>query len=269
MAFGIYFINLDSSVDRRRQIENELQKVGIEDFSRIAGLDGRQINLDIAGDYNETAAYKLMGRALIGAEYGCYKSHLACLKRAVDTSKGIAIVLEDDAVIEPNFSAAVKKIIQKLSEFDPEWDLVHIGANRLKIFSQVSRININNQLVAAHYFPMNTCGLVWSYRGAIKFIQKHSEIKMPIDHQIRELMVRNGNGYAIWPPLVKQRHVQSDVDNPNDDRKMHRRRWHYGISKHRRLIFNRIIATFRQLIFNCLSHRRIRRSRSLEDHKRA
>jgi GR25 family glycosyltransferase involved in LPS biosynthesis len=56
-------------------------------------------------------------------EWGCYQSHVACLRRiAAEPDAGGALVLEDDAVL-----SASPDELRALLDADAPWDFLHLG----------------------------------------------------------------------------------------------------------------------------------------------
>jgi len=70
-------------------------------------------------------------------------------------------------------------------------------------------------------------------------------VEMPIDHKLREVMVRSGKGLAVWPAIAQQSGQDSDIDDVNAKRGYATRKWFYGLVKQRRLLVNKGIAFLR------------------------
>ncbi|MCB5412316.1 glycosyltransferase family 25 protein [Pseudogemmobacter faecipullorum] len=245
----VYYINLDSSDERRASIEAGLLAAGIPHAERVSAFDGRKIDLTRTADVDLKKAYRFLGRPLRGAEYGCYKSHLDCIDRFLATDSAYGIVLEDDAEIDPMFCKVVEETIAALEAKGEPWDIVHLGPNKMKIYTPTDHLSGGHDLVRAHYFPMLTTALLWSREGARNVQQNHALVTMPVDTQFREIMVQRGSGYAIWPPITSQTGVDSDIDGNGAVRKATGRSWYYGWAKQHRLWRNKIIAWFRQRDF--------------------
>ncbi|NPD14809.1 glycosyltransferase family 25 protein [Xinfangfangia sp. D13-10-4-6] len=245
----VYYINLDSSDERRASIEAGLSAVGITWAERVPAFDGRKIDLVTAQDCDLKKAHRFLGRPLRGAEYGCYRSHLECIDRFLASGQPYGIVLEDDAQIAPDFVPVIDEALRALEAKGQPWDIVHLGPNKMKIYTPTDHLSGGHDLVRAHYFPMLTTALLWTREGAQNVRQNHSVVTMPIDTQLREIMVKRGSGYAIWPPITSQTGVESDIDGNGALRKANGRSWYYGWAKQQRLWRNKIIAWFKQRAF--------------------
>jgi glycosyl transferase, family 25 len=101
----VFVISLADSVGRRTQISEQLSALSIP-FQFIDAIDGRaglpaeyERMVDRAG----TIAYER--RVMSDAEYACALSHMSVYKRVIDENLPGAIVLEDDAILGPEFAA--------------------------------------------------------------------------------------------------------------------------------------------------------------------
>ncbi len=244
----VYVINMDESSDRLESMKEQCKRINIDIIRQVA-LDGRDINLSDFTQYDDNATRRFMGRSLAGGEIGCYMSHLSCAAQILKDGHDNAVVLEDDAKIGSDFLSALPEIIFWLNENRPDWHLVHLGPNRMKISTHLGKIGSGRDfsILAAHYFPMQTHALLWSRRGAEDFVRSLSQVKMPVDNAIREWLVRSGRGFAVWPPLVTQSDQASKIDSSNYKRKFTDRTWNYGYLKQRRLIVNKLIARTKKL----------------------
>lgn len=231
----VYYINLDTSVDRRAFITTQLARAGVTDAQRIPAFDGRHTRLEDAADCDLPKAHRYLGRPLRGGEYGCYRSHLDSLRRIAGADHDVAIVLEDDAEIDPDFMDVARLALKTLQDRALDWDVVHLGANRMKISTRVARLETGHDLLHAHYFPMTTSALLWNRAGARDFLEHQAVITKPVDTHLREVMVSSGRGYAVWPAPVRQAGLDSDIDSEAAKRKVAGRTWYYGLVKQQRL----------------------------------
>ncbi|PZX36720.1 glycosyl transferase family 25 [Roseinatronobacter thiooxidans] len=249
-SYATYYINLDSSTERRSSIEAELVKAGVTESYRIPAFDGRGLDLQSLGDCDVDAAFRYLGRPLRGAEYGCYRSHLAALDLFLASDRPYGLILEDDAMLDPDMRLILDRAIEKLECKGYAWDVIHISPNRMKIFTPLTDLKDAHKLVQAHYFPMVATALLWSRDGAQNFVDHYRKVTMPIDTMFREVEVRRARGFAIWPPIVGITGADSDIDEVGRKRKVHGRAWYYGIAKQKRLWNNKIIALWYKLSFS-------------------
>jgi glycosyl transferase family 25 len=242
-----YVINLDGSVDRLDAVSQALAAAGI-DFERVPAVDGRSLRLQDVEDCDYAKALRIYGRALTGGEYGCYKSHLECARRMLEDGHEAALVFEDDISIDQNMLAVVQEALKVMDDIGNDWRLVNLGAPP-RIASAVATLSSGHTLLAAHYFPQTAHALLWSRKGAKQFVEQYSRVEMTADNLFRHVLVREGGGYAISPPLARQEGFSSIIDTGKQNQRYADRRWNYGLLKQKRFWVNRIIAAYRKATF--------------------
>ncbi|MET3660974.1 glycosyltransferase family 25 protein [Aquamicrobium ahrensii] len=247
-----YVINLDGGAERLESVSRMLASFGM-DFERVPAFDGRKLDLSAVEDYDAGRAESYMGRSLVGAEVGCYRSHLAAAARFLQSDARYGLVFEDDVLLRCNPITLLEEAIPALENVDRDWLLLNIGANKSKITTSIADHDIDGyqcSLVAAHYFPMMACAIVWSREGARQFVENHGKIFAPVDNYFRYWLTRAGHGYALWPAPVTTTDAESQIA-ASDGRKRSKygRKWYYGFSKQKRLLEDKLIALGRRCRF--------------------
>lgn len=140
----IYVVSLNKSTDRHEVLKERLKGLN---YKLFWGVDGSKLNVDELsenGHYNHKL-YNLNRlvkgeppRNLNLGRIGCALSHVGIYQEIVEKNISLALILEDDLIVDKNrisaFSAAV-------SELPAEWDLLylgHYGSN--SIFSKKAKI---------------------------------------------------------------------------------------------------------------------------------
>ncbi|MGA2418348.1 MAG: glycosyltransferase family 25 protein [Candidatus Staskawiczbacteria bacterium] len=139
-----YYINLDSRKDRKKIIESELGKQGVnaarfpalsdKDFNKFTDLNlGRQNASPLHSSDKNRAP-----REFIPGEWGCAFSHYSILKKHLSSgSQKILAIFEDDA----HFCSDFKKRLEYLANhFDLEWDIFYLGGFCKLIYDQKTNI---------------------------------------------------------------------------------------------------------------------------------
>ena len=101
---GVIYINLENRTDRKKLIEDEMQKMGVEKPNKIAGVHIPQ-----------------------NGHKGCVQSHILALNMAQLNKWNNYLVFEDDAVlkISPNeFKMKVKNLYDYLQKNNINWDVI-------------------------------------------------------------------------------------------------------------------------------------------------
>lgn len=112
----IYIINLPHRKDRKQEIIDQFNKIGIN----IA----HQRNIQFFNGILPNSAGEFQS---IGAR-GCFLSHLSVLRDAKRSNYDRVLILEDDTNFEPDFLLKIELIIENLK--DIEWDAFN-GNHRL------------------------------------------------------------------------------------------------------------------------------------------
>lgn len=207
-----YLINLDGSQQRLDSATQQLSQHGFK-FTRISAYDGRgKASLDFP-QYDDQKARKTMGRSLLGAELGCYLSHVQCVEKFLQTDADYLIVFEDDLKLIDNSKCMIKEILGYLEQHQEiDWYLINIAAKKRKLSKPLMNIN-EYRLNRAYYFPILTLGLIWNRKGAEEFLKQCFPIKMPIDNMFQSWLSQNAKGLSVYLPLVMISGAESEIDS--------------------------------------------------------
>ena len=113
----IFIISLKHALDRRQAIAKELDGLGIQ-FEFVDAVVGADIDLYDAKVINLAKIQKFLGRNITNGEIGCALSHASIYQKMIDEKISDAIVLEDDAIITPEFAECVKNDSMVKSEYE-------------------------------------------------------------------------------------------------------------------------------------------------------
>jgi GR25 family glycosyltransferase involved in LPS biosynthesis len=92
-AIPVFVISLARSPDRRVAIRAHLDRLGV-DYEIIDAIDGKSLDPIVFHRLTE-------GRTIHAGAVGCYLSHINVYKKVVEKNMGVALILEDDAVLSP------------------------------------------------------------------------------------------------------------------------------------------------------------------------
>ena len=210
LKYQTYLINLDRATERLAFMQNEFKNQLI-DFERITAVDA--ITLD-SSSYLINNKYD---RRLVPGEIGCYLSHIKALKTFLNSANAYAIVIEDDAILHPQYKYITEKAIRdfpKLNEYE-RWDV-------LKLFNG-KRHHIKIRDIDSNFFiaacgtsiPITTIAAIWTREAAIKFLDKVCTpipvIKRPIDCDLQHAWEFNLKIYNLLPTVVTPAPVQTQI----------------------------------------------------------
>jgi len=144
--FEIFYINLERRVERRYQVENEIERVFPDLPSyRVSAVDARNLNETILEKWKIHCMEGYLDpqefRTMKYGEVGCFLSHHMVWQAMVDRQLSMALILEDDAVFSmehygeleegKNVTEWRMKFDRALEEFvELNGELLYIGRRR-------------------------------------------------------------------------------------------------------------------------------------------
>lgn len=115
----IFFINLDKSIIRRKNLIDHFKKLDIKDKDgrepiRIPGVSGNDITHEVISKKDGGKP----GRSLSISEKGVYAAHRQIIKMQIENEWEYVLYLEDDVRFYPNKLAELISYWDKLPEYD-------------------------------------------------------------------------------------------------------------------------------------------------------
>lgn len=108
----VYIVNLPERADRRREIEAELDRIGLR-------VDGEKIRYWKATRPDDAGLFPSLGAR------GCFMSHLGILEDAIKDGVENILVMEDDLAIDARFALAQPEMCRALRE--ERWHFAYLG----------------------------------------------------------------------------------------------------------------------------------------------
>lgn len=202
-ACPILLINLERSRERLATALGQLAAAGLA-AERLPAVDGRAIpeeeRLRLA-PWDTGAFFK----PLSPGEVGCYLSHVAAAERIVAEGWPVALVLEDDFALNPGFAADLADLAA-LGEALP--DLVRLDGSMTG--GQLIRRLPGGRRLLRHRRPATcTTALLWTRRGAAKFLAAARPLRRPVDVQLKHWWEGDLDILAVAPPMIGLHDVQA------------------------------------------------------------
>lgn len=123
----VLVINLPAAADRRAAMRRQLDALGLA-YEFVEAIDGRGFDVTAHPAYDTGRRRRAFGRDMTGGELGCLLSHRAVYEKIVAEDLDPVLVLEDDAVLGPDFVA----VLASLLAAPLPYDLVRfIGSSKL------------------------------------------------------------------------------------------------------------------------------------------
>ncbi|GAA0800542.1 glycosyltransferase family 25 protein [Psychrobacter piscatorii] len=207
----VYVVSLKDSIDRQNSITTQCEKLDISPVF-IDAVNGKNLsNSEVSQYCNQKKAKQLFGRELLLGEIGCALSHKKIYQKIVDENIPYAVILEDDAIFDRDFSIVVKNIMAA----PLSWELILLGhykSNLKGLKSPISlwhRHRITSKFLLGRLvdFGFGTHGYMITIEGAKKLIAALDVIYKPIDHYTSNSNIINV--YGLSPTVVN---VDSNFD---------------------------------------------------------
>jgi len=195
----IYIVNLKSRPDRRREMRTQMRLIGLADDPRVA--------------YFNAIRTKDAGPFIRVGSHGAFLSHLAILKRHMNTDETI-LILQDDCDFVPSANERV---------IEGRWDLFYGGYHQLDP-GDVQESNIQGAHCMAFrpkIIPRLVEFLEAVYSGLYRpasienMDSSNSAIAPPIDGAIVWFRRENRDVRTVFHRISYQRSSKTDIGDPS------------------------------------------------------
>ncbi|MBU3538169.1 glycosyltransferase family 25 protein [Polynucleobacter sp. UK-Gri1-W3] len=199
----IFVISLQRSLDRRKQVEKEMQKISLP-WEFLDAIDGSALTSNPV-EYKPTKVKRLQGYELTPNEIGCYLSHKEAWKRCV-SENAPTLVLEDDFALAPNF----ENVLSTILEADDSWNflrlqgLYEVPYKTLFEKSGVAFVRNEGDAVGATAYLLKP-------EIAKQLIQNSADIYEPVDHFLEHHQKHGLEFLAIRPYPVDITRAKSTI----------------------------------------------------------
>jgi len=164
-----------------------------QEVVRVSAVDGNAIEPGRRAGLNVRLFQLCHGRTPLGAEYGCYMSHIEALRQFVATDAPYAIILEDDAGLPDDFVARIAAIV----EADEEVGLVKLFNHRIMGFVRKKTTALGDELGLCIHGPLgSSMGYLIDRQSAGKLIDGLLPMFLPFDIAL-ERSWRYGNKFRV------------------------------------------------------------------------
>ncbi|GGF60867.1 glycosyltransferase family 25 protein [Alteromonas lipolytica] len=203
----IWLINLDKCADRLVSATEQLQRAGLT-AERFSAVNGKALSEEeIAACYDEQANKAFFRRPISRGEIGCYLSHRTLWQRMVDEQIEVAVIIEDDIIIDPKFGEVISKIAQV-----KHWDMIKLAARRGCEGDERFDLGDGYSLVNFAKVPNCTTGYAITLSGAKKLLSRRRFFR-PVDVDLQFYPELNLSVFATQPyRLSANKEFDSEID---------------------------------------------------------
>lgn len=135
MKFKIYYINLARSFDKNDFMEDQLQNLGF-DYERIDAIDGQVLDMSKVKDFAVPGRIAEWKHLLTPNAIACSMSHHKAYTKINQDKVDVALILEDDILLLPDFRNIIQKAIININNQDIF--LVYFHGEKKKFINQDS-----------------------------------------------------------------------------------------------------------------------------------
>lgn len=161
----IMYINLDRVPQRRRFMEKEFLKVGLNSTFRFSAIDAKD---EEALKYSRFCPGAGDRWELPRSAIACFESHRAVWQFAVDQELDTIVVFEDDVLFSPDIAEIILSLVRSSSQFDII--KLDIGGSRAKCgaITKIAGISVRRLLAKLS----SAGGYILSASGAKKLLKR-------------------------------------------------------------------------------------------------
>lgn len=175
MSFQTYLINLDRAKERLQQMDDQLQRLGLN-YTRISAVLGDDLKEPIAG-FDERAFNIRTGKHKNKREIGCYFSHLKVVDAFLKTNSNHALILEDDAELPDDTIHLLDAACLK----GDKWDLLRLSSSRDGKFITLDSLPGRRSLAINTKVLKNTAAYMINRRAAEAILKHLQPMQWPYD----------------------------------------------------------------------------------------
>ena len=204
----VYVISLARSQERRASIRHRLDTLSVA-YEIVDAVDGSTLDLSQYADRLRLDKYRIkFGNALSPGEVGCFLSHYGLWERMIAEKSEIALILEDDAVWDDDFT----DVIMRLSAIEWQWDLVLLSAGEnISVDRVLCSVGDNRQLTRHKRRVWTTAAYLIHLSAAEKLLLHCWEIRACIDALYAEYWKNDVSFYFVDPPPARQSGAETSI----------------------------------------------------------
>ena len=177
MKLDCYVINLDRSPDRWKEILRVFEGVEVN-LIRVSAVDVSLLEHHPGPpEFYERRFRRLIGRDAVPGEIGCYFSHLAALRRFLETDAEFALICEDDIIPDKNLA----EVLREACRYAHTWELLRVMKARQTSLVPYATLGTGHRLCTAITDFIYAAGYAVNRRGAELLLKKLASMTIPYD----------------------------------------------------------------------------------------
>lgn len=198
----IFVINLESAIDRRESITQQMNKYNLN-FEFIKAVDKNHLTETQRKYYSEEESILDFGRGLTDGEIACALSHYSIFEKILKENIKTAIVFEDDIIINEDTVA----IIKRQYAFPKDMELLYFLHGKVKSLPWKRKTIYKDYKIVKYLAPTKNSKRSIIYAaayqitrdGAYKQLREAYPVKLPADIHMGYIQRNKVKAYGIEP----------------------------------------------------------------------
>ena len=196
----VHVINMAANTTRMARVSEELERCGVA-FTRFEAVDGRALSdAERARVYDPAANARRARHPMIGAELGCYLSHVALWERIAAGPAAGAVILEDDFVADDDLAL----ILAALADDAGPWEIAKLFSLKKTQRMLAGRpLCAGREIVVPYKVPTTTLGYAIRREAAARLAARALPVSRPIDEDHKHFWELDLRVALVAPPPLR------------------------------------------------------------------
>ncbi|QJE73656.1 glycosyltransferase family 25 protein [Aerophototrophica crusticola] len=195
----IAVISLPRAGERRAHMARQLDALGLP-FHFFDAVDGRAVGAEGLARLGLSVGEPLRSRVPLNpGEVGCYASHLSLLDGFLASGSEALLVLEDDAILDPDLPDVIRAVL----DLPHPWDVVKLGGVATVPMDPVRTLGEGRTLARPWKPAYGSHAYLVSRAGAALLTdRRHRSMRVPYDALLDWYWHSGADLYAVTPWAV-------------------------------------------------------------------
>lgn len=228
----VLYLNLERATERRASIEPLIKELGYV-YERINAVDGKTLSQEDILKHVDLEKFKqFRGRPPKAGEIGCSMSHYYALKKFLESSEDVALILEDDVTFNPK---ELRLIIEEALQHQAAWDTLTFQSNHHGFPVTVKKLDRNAKIVQYFMHVAESGAYLVNRKAAQAYIRNFFPIRVQYDYYFNRTWELGIRFCGIEPRPVKQSFAFSYINSTTSvegEKKKEETSWILWIQKH-------------------------------------
>jgi glycosyl transferase family 25 len=219
----IFVINLEKSLDRRARMAEQLNALNLA-HQFFPAVNGYALDLAKHPAYAGTLRKLCFGRDFTPGYFGCLLSHRAVYQHMVDQDIEEALILEDDAILNPD----LPQVLDIITKLDAPWEMIRfLGSEKVYRNSRdLLPLYKDFRLTRPLLTPGGACGYILKKSAAKKLLRVMQKNFLANDVILGHIWLTRVNVYAVKPsPVYEDMTLESTIGMERFNKKIQLQGW--------------------------------------------